>query len=250
MEKFRSDPQAPTMSDAMKDINGYHEYLWGKVEPLLGRRILEIGVGYGQYTRKMIADGRHVLGCDLDENHIDDLRKSISSDLLELLRLDLNSPAECSDRCLKFCPDTIVLLNVLEHIEKDVDALRFLRSISPDGARLILVSPAISCIYNKLDAEAGHYRRYTREIAVDKLKSAGWSMVQNYYFNAIGVLGWMIAGLVNRVSRPDNNLNSPSTNWLLRFYDRNLINISKFTDPLIKNFAGLSLLTIGVSGNK
>ena len=81
-----------TMSSAMSTITRYHEYLWSKVQPSLGSRVMEIGVGFGQYTRRMLADGRRVLGCDLDEGHLRELRDSDGTALLETLRLDLDEP--------------------------------------------------------------------------------------------------------------------------------------------------------------
>src|ERR1022692_1846467 len=53
-----------TMSSAMASLGRYHEYLWSFVQPWLGQRVLEVGVGFGQYTRRMLAEKRRVLGCD------------------------------------------------------------------------------------------------------------------------------------------------------------------------------------------
>ena len=81
-----------TMSSAMASGTHYHEYLWSFVSPWIGQRILEIGVGFGQYTRRMLAEGRHVLGCDLDTGHLEELRSSAPSPLLETQILNLEDP--------------------------------------------------------------------------------------------------------------------------------------------------------------
>src|SRR5271169_6290805 len=78
-----------TMSSAMASLARYHEYLWSFVQPWLGQRVLEVGVGFGQYTRRMLAERRRVFGCDLDAGHLEAHRTSAQSPLLETQRLDL-----------------------------------------------------------------------------------------------------------------------------------------------------------------
>src|SRR5208283_5032182 len=124
-----------TMSSAMASLTRYHEYLWAFVQPWLGQRVLEIGVGFGQYTRRLLAEQRHVLGCDLDTGHLDALRISAQSPLLATQRLDLEEPEASRAASAAFAPDTIVMLNVLEHIRADEKALTFLREIAAPGAR-------------------------------------------------------------------------------------------------------------------
>ena len=234
-----------TMSSAMASISRYHDYLWSHVQPRLGRRVMEIGVGFGQYTRRMLAENRSVLGCDLDSGHLDDLRRSVSSPLLLTLRLDLEAPEPARDAAAAFSPDTIVLLNVLEHIGPDEEALGFLRRISADGAVIVLIVPALQALHNGLDREAGHHRRYSRASLAKAMEAAGWTTEETRYINLPGVPGWILAGWLSRASRSGTDLNAPSTNWLLRFYDRFFVGLSKVADPLFSRVSGLSVLAVG-----
>lgn len=228
----------------MASVTRYHEYLWSLVEPWLGQRVMEIGVGFGQYTRRMLAEGRHVLGCDLDAGHLQELRASAPSAQLETLQLDLEAPATAQQAGTTFAPDTIILLNVLEHIRPHEEALRFLREIAAPGGRIVIIVPALALLHNGLDREAGHHRRYSRATLTAALQAAGWKVERTRYLNLPGVPGWMVAGWLSRASRASTELNAPSTNWLLRFYDRFFVGLSRLTDPLASRFAGLSVLAV------
>jgi SAM-dependent methyltransferase len=233
-----------TMSTAMATVTQYHAYLWAFVTPWLGQRVLEIGVGFGHYTRRMLADGRHVLACDLEPGHLEDLRTSTQSALLQIQRFDLEEPQAGRAVCASFAPDTIVMLNVLEHVRGDEHALAFLREIATPGGRIVLIVPALPALYNGLDREAGHHRRYTLETIEAVLGAAGWAVVSKRYLNLPGVPGWIAAGWLGRVGRSGNELNAPSTNWLLRVYDRFFVGLSRLTDRVIGPICGLSVLAV------
>jgi SAM-dependent methyltransferase len=247
-EPSREKELAPTMSLAMASAMRYHEYLWSFVQPWLGHRVLEIGVGFGQYTRRMLADGRHVLGCDLDTVHLEALRGSSPSPLLETLQLDLERPEASRPATAGFAPDTVILLNVLEHIRADGPALVFLREIAAPGGRIVLIVPGLQALSNGLDREAGHHRRYSRASLEQVLREAGWSVAATRYINLPGIPGWLFAGWLSRVSRSKTELNAPSTNWLLRFYDRFFVGFSRLTDPFASRLAGLSVLAVATKG--
>lgn len=234
----------------MASITRYHDYLWAKVQPWLGERVMEIGVGYGQYTRRMLAGPRRVLGCDLDPGHLSALRRSTGSTSLETLQLDLESPGAAAAKAAAFAPDTIILLNVLEHIRPHGQALAFLSGISAPGGRIIVIVPALQMLFNGLDREAGHHRRYSRTSLRHVLVESGWENPSTRYINLPGVPGWAVAGWLSRASRAGTDLNAPSTNWLLRFYDRFFVSLSQLTDPLAARIAGLSVLAIAEKKRK
>ena len=248
-EKYPERPHSTelplTMSSAMATATRYHGYLWSFVQPWLGRRVMEVGVGFGQYTRRLLAEGRGVLGCDLDAGHLEALRISAPSGSLETLRLDLEDPEPSRSKAAAFAPDTVILLNVLEHVRSQERALSFLREIAAPDGRIVLIVPALQALYNGLDREAGHRRRYSRASLAQALAAAGWSGVTTRYLNLPGVPGWLAAGWLSRAGSSSTELNAPSTNWLLRFYDRFFVRLSRLTDPFAARLAGLSVLAVG-----
>jgi len=239
-----------TMSSAMATISRYHGYLWSHVQPRLGTRVMEVGVGFGHYTKRMLSEGRRVLGCDLDAGHLDELRRSAGSPLLETLRLDLEEPGPARAAAAAFSPDTVVLLNVLEHIRAHEAALAFLRDVSAPGASIVVIVPAIQSLFNGLDREAGHRRRYSRASLTAAMAAAGWAVEGTRYINLPGIAGWIAAGWLGRASRAGSQLDAPSTNALLRLYDRFFVGAARLADPLCSRVAGLSVLGAGRNPRK
>lgn len=234
-----------TMSSSMNDATNYHRYQWDLFSRMLGRRVIEIGPGFGQYTRRILDGGSAVFACDLDERHLQALQSAISSDSLHLAQLDLQRPESAADSLRNFQADTVILLNVLEHIETDRAALRFLRSIVSPGARLILLVPSHQWIYNGLDRQAGHYRRYTRKTLSQTAAAAGWETAECRYVNAPGIPGWIAAGVISRFLSPREQLDAPSTNSLVRLYDRWFTGLSRLSDRFCGPICGLSVFFQG-----
>ena len=94
--------------------------------------------------------------------------------------------------------DTIICLNVLEHVEDDRGSLVAIRAMLAPGGRLVLLVPALPAIYGTMDRELGHHRRYQRAALADLLRSTGFNVAHTEYFNLAGVPGWWLAGRVLR----------------------------------------------------
>jgi SAM-dependent methyltransferase len=90
--------------------------------------------------------------------------------------------------------DTVVCVNVLEHIEYDGAALESIRTVLEPGGRLILLVPNDPKAYGTIDREIGHYRRYTTSGLRSLIESAGYEIEEMRSFNRISMPGWRIAG--------------------------------------------------------
>lgn len=234
-----------TMSDAMAYADNYHNYLWDKVSPHIGERVIEIGPGFGQYTRRMLKEGKTVLGIDISLEHLTSLKSAVDSPNLTVLNIDINNPDNGLDVCKSFLPSTILCMNLLEHIENDANALKFLHSICGNNCNLVMILPALPCLYNLLDKEAGHYKRYGLKNLRELLGSSGWKVEKVRYINMPGILGWLAAGYMSKLGKgKDTALNAPSTNALIKLYNRLFITISRITDIFFGNITGLSLFVV------
>src|SRR5581483_4406196 len=147
-----------TMSPAMGDMRAYPRYLYDKVARSLGTRVWEIGIGHGVYTRWLLADGKWVLGTDIDEQCVEKARRDYQNEpRFTAACVDLTDPATIlSQRA--FQADSILCFNVLEHIEDDIAALTWLRQAVEPDARLGLIVPAHPALFGRMDREAGHFR--------------------------------------------------------------------------------------------
>jgi SAM-dependent methyltransferase len=223
-----------TMSPAMADMVAYPRYIYDKLEPFLGRRVAEIGVGYGTYTKWLLARGE-VLGSDIAAECLEAVRRTYSTNRLRLARIDLRDETTVA-ACEDFQGDSIFCVNVLEHIPDDVRALAMLRRVVHPRGNLAILVPAHPRLYGPMDAQAGHFRRYTRRTLADALGRAGWIPQKTFYLNAIGAAGWWYHNKIRKSGLADERVNGQ-----MRAADRWLPRIARLTDPFTHCCLGLSV---------
>jgi SAM-dependent methyltransferase len=94
--------------------------------------------------------------------------------------------------------DTVICLNVVEHIQDDAGALRNVWNILDEGGRAIILVPYGPKLYGSLDEVLGHFRRYTEEQLVEVAQRAGFRVEKVLKFNRPGVVAWWLNGRVLR----------------------------------------------------
>jgi SAM-dependent methyltransferase len=107
---------------------------------------------------------------------------------------DLSDPS-----LLRLAPygfDTVICLNVLEHIERHVEALTHMHALLVPGGRLLLLVPAHPSLYSRLDSELGHYRRYADADLRALLQGVGFRIERRFYLNLFGIFGWWLNGRI------------------------------------------------------
>jgi len=176
----------------LQKASRYNGWVYEMLRPYIGHDILEVGSGIGNMTRYFVGHGR-VTATDISPFCLRELRRTYAqNDTVRVQALDIsrNSYPE------KELYDTIICLNVLEHIEDDVAALHNMRSLLKPGGRLLLYVPANPRLYCDIDRGVGHYRRYLLEDLTSKLKRSGFRVPHSRYHNILGAIGWWINGKV------------------------------------------------------
>ncbi|MEX2112472.1 MAG: methyltransferase, partial [Pirellulales bacterium] len=178
---------------SVRRARGFNRWLVGQLAPYVGKRVLEAGSGIGNLTEFFL--DRERLACvDADPFYVERLNQRYGHlSNLSFHEVDLSQLERCSDlRSARL--DTIVCINVLEHIEDDAKVLRnFYQLLRPGGHTLILV-PADPRLYTAVDKTLGHFRRYTPAELEQKLRVAGFDVVASQGFNRLGTLGWYVSG--------------------------------------------------------
>lgn len=229
---------ASTMSPAMRSASNYARYLYSALEPWLSWPVLEIGTGFGTYTGLLLKGGA-VLSIDIDTECLDAVHLQHPQASLTTRMVDLNDHESVRQLRLLGCR-SLFCTNVLEHIEDDVGCLTALNDAFPSGGRACLIVPAHPFLYGYMDVEAGHYRRYTDHTLRHTLESAGWKVRRTFYLNALGAVGW----LANHKLLPARPLDCPRVDAQLRLYDRLLVPLARWTDPLFGKLFGLSVAAV------
>ncbi|MGC9328726.1 MAG: glycosyltransferase, partial [Candidatus Hinthialibacter sp.] len=180
----------------LSSVNKYYAIFYERIQKLLGKRVLEIGSGAGNFTR-FLMNRELVVATDCSSNHLHTIRQRfVENKRFRIRKFDASQPP--SDELKAYQLDTVVCLNVLEHIENDLGALRHMKSLLTPGGRLILLVPSLKALYGSLDIGLDHYRRYSKKELQDNIKAAGFEIEQTFFFNMWGVPGWFINSRILR----------------------------------------------------
>jgi SAM-dependent methyltransferase len=231
--RFRTVHVGQETLDAMAGADRFNRWLFERIRDELGDRVLEIGSGVGNLTRHLLSK-KLVVATDVDPRHLDRLRsRFVEGERFRIAQLDAG--AIDTEALRSFNVDTVIALNVLEHVEEDERALSRVHDLLPPGGRMVLVVPAFPSLYSSLDRALEHHRRYRSDELRRKLERAGFHEVRLRYFNAPGLLGWWLNGVVLRRRM------LPSSQ--LRLFDL-LVPIFRLEERLRIPF-GLSLIGVG-----
>ena len=99
------------------------------------------------------------------------------------------------------------MINVLEHIEDDVAALRTVSMRVRPGGRIVIYVPALNALYGRYDRKVGHFRRYAPWRLREVVAAAGLKPVMTRYANALGIPAWLVFSHTNVDKRPSGKLN-------------------------------------------
>jgi len=178
--------------DALEQAPRFNRWMYASIRDHLGNRIAELGSGRGNLS-KLLKEGANVLVTDNREEYLKELRRRWGHlPNIRVSRLDLTDGKDYG--VLKdFKVDTVVCLNVLEHIEDDVSVLRRLYDAVPPGCKVVFLVPFDPKLYSRFDKEIGHFRRYSKAELEEKMRKAGLQVERQFYFNKVGVIAWWVS---------------------------------------------------------
>jgi len=180
----------------LSSVNKYYELFHQRVAHIIGKRILEIGSGAGNFTRFLLGN-EIVVATDYAANHLHTIRQRfVVNDRMRIHQFDASKKP--SEELKSYKLDTVVCLNVLEHIEDDDQALKNMKSLLTPGGKLVLLVPAIKALYGSLDKGLDHYRRYSQKELLEQIRNTGFEVEETFFFNMWGVPGWFLNSRILR----------------------------------------------------
>lgn len=212
----------------------WKKYFAQFIQSSISGRVLECGAGIGS-TTKMLNNGTYKewILLEPDKEMAELLRNKISSN-------DLPSNCKVIEGTIsslqnEFCFDTILYIDVLEHIENDNEEIEMAAFCLNDGGHLVILSPAFSSLYSKFDDAIGHYRRYTSK----KLRSLLPPSLKLKSLRYLDSSGFFLS-ITNRFFLKQKY----PTKKQIHFWDRYIIPVSKISDKVFKYSFGKSILGI------
>lgn len=173
----------------------FNRWMADTIRPYLGSQVLEIGAGMGNLTRELSPKRKRYIATDIDEQHLARLKRQMSHyPNLEIRVCNLESEADFTG--FENQMESVVCLNVLEHVSDDMQGLRNMYNTLKPGGRALILVPQGPQLYGSLDQVLGHYRRYSREELQGKLQQAGFRVENIMDFNRAARPGWYLTGKV------------------------------------------------------
>jgi hypothetical protein len=212
----------------------WKRYWSGKVRPYIAGKVIEVGAGLGASTAYLCEQhGASWICLDPDPRFASYLAHRIGAGEL---------PARCEARCGVLTDlgpddraDTILYIDVLEHIESDESEMHTAAAHLNTGGRIIVLAPAFNWLYSSFDKSIGHVRRY-KKFDASRLTVPSLSLEKTFYLDSIGIFASLANRLVLRAAAP--------TASQIQFWDRAMVPISILADKLFGYHFGKTIVMV------
>ena len=210
----------------------WKKYFSRQIKPYIKGNVLEVGAGIGS-TTLLLNDGSPGpwLMLEPDAQLSAQLKSKIETNLLPAnCRLQTGTLDELSSSF-----DTIIYIDVLEHIEKDGEEMKKAARLLRAGGHMVVLSPAFQFLYSPFDKAIGHYRRYNRK-KLRNITPDGLQLISNRYYDTVGFFAAFINKLFLRQKYP--------TLYQVKFWDNWMIPVSRISDKLLLHSFGKTIITV------
>lgn len=239
MSKERGSEKLPNNISAYsgKDLEAmffainYHEWIIAEFYPYLGSLVAEVGAGKGDLSRLLLETGiKSLKAFEPSQN--------MYQRLGEVLRQD--NRAEAINGFLASASaeenyDSVLYVNVLEHIEDDVSELAIAYEALKLNGHLLIFAPALPWLYSDLDKKVGHLRRYDKKDLVNLVQGTGFKIVKIRYFDIVGIIPWYLNFVLLK-----NSMNGSGVS----LYDRFIVPPMRFLESRVPPPVGKNVLLI------
>ncbi|MGH9718185.1 MAG: glycosyltransferase [Candidatus Acidiferrales bacterium] len=192
---YMEDAHGGEILDRLNRAPRFNQWMADVIRPYVGDRVLEIGAGTGNLSMHLMPRSVY-WATDVNRNYLDYLLKLRAT--RPYMRVAFSDAADPSTFPTGQSFDTVVCLNVVEHIQDDIAALRNIRNALADRGRAIILVPYGPWFFGTLDEVLGHFRRYTPDELASVCGEAGFQVETILKFNKPGVPAWWLNGRVLR----------------------------------------------------
>ena len=225
--------------EAMSFAVNYHRWILSLFEPYLGTRLVEVGAGSGSFSELLLE--RPLDALSLVEpsaamypqlcRRIEELKPNLNPRFYNDVFKNVANQIKASET-----PDSIIYVNVLEHVADDVNELHAVNETLNVGGRLFIFVPALQWLHGSMDRQLDHFRRYTRSELEKKCGAAGFKVITSRYFDLLGILPWWV-----KYKLLQSNRMEPGA---VRFYDRRVVPIAQRLEANITPWLGKNVLLV------
>ena len=224
--------------EILAGMTNYYAWIMQTFAPHVSGKVVEYGAGSGNVSERLLPLAGHLTLVEPSSFLIDPLRSRFAASAhVAVAGATLEEHvAGTADGTF----DTVVLVNVLEHIEADRAALANLVRILKPGGHLLVFVPAMQWLMSELDRIHGHFRRYHKADLVAKVQTAGAQVAHCRYFDMLGVGPWLLLNKalgVTTFSRP-----------MVHVHDKYVVPVSRTIEKILPPPFGKNLILVARKG--
>ena len=218
-----------------RNARNWRAYWSREILPFLGNSVLEVGAGIGSVTRRLAENAEHWVALEPDPTLAGQIFDAGTSSSVEVKVGTVRDLSESATY------DSIIYIDVLEHILDDVGELEYAARLLKPGGFLVILVPAHMALYSPFDKAIGHHRRYSRSSLGHVLPSRG-RVRRVAYLDSVGLLASGMNRFFLRSSIP--------TERQILFWDQWMVPLSTVLDKLVRGKVGKSLLVVWENGTE
>lgn len=220
--------------ELFQHASNWKKYFGAYLMPYLNGTVLEVGAGIGGTTMHLCNGSQKKWLClEPDPSLFSELEKKIQDHELPNCCIPIKGTIENLSPQEKY--NTILYIDVIEHIENDVSELMEVEKLLCDNGYLIVLVPAHQFVYNSFDKSIGHFRRYNKRMLLHTAPP-NLKLKKIIYLDSMGLL----ASILNRFFLKQKY----PTAKQIKMWDKSLVRISKVTDFILNYKMGKTLIAI------
>lgn len=229
------DEEGLSVLDIISSADKFNQWMYETIAPFCTGTILEIGSGIGNISQFFIKENKSFFMSDIRLNYRNYIKNKFELEdkrVFDIDISDLDFRNKHSNLLGKF--DSVFCLNVVEHIKDDNLSIDNMMQLLKVGGKLTVLVPAYHSLYNGLDITLNHYRRYNKKSILNLMSKHG-ALINVFYFNAIGILGWFASGKLFK--------SKTIFKGEMKLYN-SLVPLIKLVDRILIQKVGLSVICI------
>lgn len=220
--------------EAMASAPNYHAWILSKFKKFLGKQVAEVGAGSGNFSSLLLREPIEKLVAIEPSKNVYDLLKEKTANDARVVCCNSFFPDVSTEYINYF--DSVVYVDVLEHVKDDARELSYVYNSLKKGGYVCIFVPALSWLYSEHDKSIGHFRRYHKKPLSSLLKNSGFEIMKLEYFDIVGIIPWLVVYKFLKKKPNPNNVG---------FYDKYIVPISRFLESLMTPLIGKNLVIVG-----
>jgi methyltransferase family protein len=225
--------------EAMDFAYNYHRWIFDTFKPFLGQHLVEVGAGLGSFSQLILAQHTcQTLSLVEPSNEMYGELAANSKQWTTNTQVETyhGTFPEAAPAIKAGATDSIIYINVLEHIAADEEELGTIHSTLSAGGRVFVFVPALPWLYGVFDERVGHVRRYRKRELEEKLTRAGFKTVVSTYFDFPGIVPWWLKYCLLRSASMEPGA--------VKLYDRFIVPAARRIESIISPPIGKNLIIV------